>query len=393
MPNGGLGSAAARPGVLVTSSRFPYSLALIRAFGEAGRDVVAADSVSHAPGSHSRFVSAHVLVAAPALHPSSFAADVAAAAAEHGAGLVIAPFEDAFHLAQRREALPQGTRLFADRFDTLLALHDKAAFAQRCAQLGVPAPRSESVTSPEDLRLAVGRFERWVAKPAFSRAGIDQATNVGPRNGELDLAACRPTEAGPWLVQEYVEGRDLSSLSIACDGRIVLHCAYELPASAAGGYGLSYRSISDSGTLAIAEAIADAAAYTGFLGLDYRLGSDLRVIECNPRCTPGALVFEHSQLVAAILDPPPGNPLVAPPGRRFEFGSLLAREALRHPSTLPRTIHDLLTTPDAFGAVDDPLPLLYRFVAIHHDERVAARTRASYAQAFLGDLVWDPGGS
>jgi predicted ATP-grasp superfamily ATP-dependent carboligase len=390
MPNGGPGDAATRPTVLVTSSRFPYSLALIRAFGEAGHEVVAADSVRHAPGAHSRYARAHVLVAAPALHPSSFAADVAAAAAAHGADLVIAPFEDGFHLAQRREALPEGTRLFADRFDTLLALHDKATFAQRCARLGVPAPRSEIATSPEELRLAVGRFERWVAKPAFSRAGIEQATNAGPRAGELDLAACRPTEAAPWLVQEYVEGRDLSSLSIACDGRIVLHCAYELPASAAGGYGLSYRSISDSGTLAVAEAIADDAEYTGFLGLDYRLGDDLRVIECNPRSTPGALLFEHSQLVAAILGPSPGSPAVAPPGRRFEFGSLLTREALRHPRTLPRTIQDLITTPDAFGAVDDPLPLLYRFVAIHHDERVAARTRASYAQAFLGDLVWNP---
>jgi hypothetical protein len=114
-------------------------------------------------------------------------------------------------------------------------------------------------------------------------------------------------------VQEYVEGSDLSSLSIACDGRIVLHCTYELPATAGAGYGLSYRSISDSGTLAVAEAIADDAAYTGFLGLDYMLGDDLRVIECNPRCTPGALLFEHSQLVAAILDPASGNPLVAPP--------------------------------------------------------------------------------
>ena len=390
MPNGGLGSAAARPGVLVTSSRFPYSLALIRAFGEAGHEVVAADSVRHAPGAHSRYARAHVLVAPPALHPSSFAEDVAAAAAEHGVGLVIAPFEDGFHLAQRRKALPESTRLFADRFDTLVALHDKAAFAHRCARLGVPAPRSEIVTSPEELRLAVARFERWVAKPAFSRAGIGQATNVGPRAGELELAACRPTEAAPWIVQEYVEGRDLSSLSIACDGRLVLHCAYELPATEAGGYGLSYRSVPDSRTLAIAEAIAADAAYTGFLGLDYRLGDDLRVIECNPRCTPGALLLEHSQLVAAILDPAPGNPVVVAPGRRFEFGSLLAREALRHPRTLPATIHDLLTTPDTFAAVDDPLPLLYRFVAIHHDERVAARTRAGYAQAFLGDLVWNP---
>jgi predicted ATP-grasp superfamily ATP-dependent carboligase len=393
MPKGDVGSAAARPGVLITSSRFPYSLALIRAFGEAGHEVVAVDSVRHAPGAHSRYVSAHVLVAAPALHPSTFAADVAAAAGEYGVGLVVAPFEDSFHLAQHREALPADTRLFADRFDTLLALHDKASFARRCTRLKVPAPRSESVTSPEDLGLAVGRFERWVAKPAFSRAGIELATNVGPRRGELDLAACRPTEAAPWLVQEYVEGRDLSSLSIACDGRIVLHCTYELPAAAGGGYGLSYRSISDSGTLAIAKAIADDAAYTGFLGIDYRLGDDLRVIECNPRCTPGALLFEHSQLVAGILDPSAGDCVIAAPGRRFEFGSLLAREAFRHPSTLPRTIHDLLTTPDAVGAADDPVPLLYRFVAIHHDDRVAARTRAGYAQAFLGDLVWDPGGS
>lgn len=48
---------------------FPTSLALIRAFGEAGHGVVAADSVRRAPGAHSRYAAAHVMVAAPALRP------------------------------------------------------------------------------------------------------------------------------------------------------------------------------------------------------------------------------------------------------------------------------------------------------------------------------------
>lgn len=376
--------------MLVTGTRFPYALALVRAFGEAGHEVVAADSVRHAPGAHSRYARAQEVLAAPALDPDRFAADVAAAAARHAIGLVIAPFEDAFHLAQRHEALPATTLLFADRFETLRALHDKTVFVERCERLDVPVPRSERADSPAELRAAIGRLERWVAKPAFSRAGIEQATNVGPRAGELDPADCRPTPATPWLVQEYMEGRDVSSLSIAYRGRIVLHCTYELPLAAEGGYGLRYRSIEDSGTFAIAERIAADAAYTGFLGLDYRLGHRLGVIECNPRCTPGALLVDRHALVAAILDAPVERAVVTAPGRSFEFGTLLLRGALRHPRSLPRTIHDLMTTPDAYGELDDPLPLLYRLVAVHHDERVAARTRRAYAEAFLGDLVWDP---
>lgn len=376
--------------LLVTAARLPYSLALIRAFGEAGHVVVAADSVREAPGLGSRHASAQVLVAAPALHPAQFAADVAATVGRYRVDLVLAPFEDAFHLAQRRAALPANARMFGDRFETLRALHDKAAFADRCVRLGVPAPRFEQARSPAELAAAVGRFERWLAKPAFSRAGIEQVTNVGPRAGELDLGEIRPTPEAPWLVQEYVDGRDVSSLSIAHAGRVALHCAYELPLEADGGYGLRYESIDDPGTLTIAERIAADAGYTGFLGLDFRLGDDLQVIECNPRGTPGALLFERPALAAGILDPPPERPVVAAPGRRFEFGTLLARGALRRPRTLPRTIGDLLTTPDAFAAAGDPLPLLYRFVAVHHDERVAARTRRTYAEAFLGDLVWDP---
>jgi predicted ATP-grasp superfamily ATP-dependent carboligase len=377
-------------GVMVTGARFPYALALIRAFGEAGHAVVAADSVNHAPGARSRFVGAHAVLTAPVQDPDRFAADVARAAAAYDVSLVIATFEDVLHLAERREALPAGTRLFAGAFDALRALHDKAAFVERCARLGLPVPRSERVSSPEALRAAIGGFERWLAKPVFSRAGIEQATNAGPRSGELDVSSCRPTAQAPWLVQEYVEGRDVSSLSVSHEGRIALHCTYELPASASGGYGLSYRSVADPRTLVVAERVAADTAFTGFLGFDYRLSDELRVIECNPRCTPGACLFERPLLVAAILDPAPARPGVTEAGRRFEFGSLMAREALRHPRTLPRTIHDLLTTPDAFGAADDPLPLLYRFVAIHHDEREAAETRRSYAEAFLGDLVWDP---
>jgi hypothetical protein len=124
--------------------------------------------------------------------------------------------------------------------------------------------------------------------------------------------------------------------------------------------------------------------------LDYRLGDGLHAIECNPRCTPGALLRDRPALVAAILDAPLERAVMTAPGRSFEFGTLLLQQVLRNPRSLPRTIHDLLATPDAYGELDDPLPLLYRLVAVHHDERLAARTRRAYAEAFLGDLVWDP---
>ena len=49
--------------ILVTSSRLPFALDMIRKLAERGHDVYASDSYELAPGSHSRHLAGHFVTA------------------------------------------------------------------------------------------------------------------------------------------------------------------------------------------------------------------------------------------------------------------------------------------------------------------------------------------
>ena len=49
--------------VLITSSRMPFALDVIRKLGESGHEVFACDSYAASPGSHSRYLTDHFTTA------------------------------------------------------------------------------------------------------------------------------------------------------------------------------------------------------------------------------------------------------------------------------------------------------------------------------------------
>lgn len=58
--------------VLITSSRMPFALAMIRKLAEEGHEVYASDAYELAPGSHSRYLAGHfVTPSRPATPPSA----------------------------------------------------------------------------------------------------------------------------------------------------------------------------------------------------------------------------------------------------------------------------------------------------------------------------------
>ena len=103
--------------VLVTTARMPFSVDLIRKLGEAGLTVFTADTFEQAPGGHSRFVEAHVVVPSPRRDTAAFVAAVARVLREREIDLLVPTFEEVFYLARQRAHLPAAVR---DRKSTRL---------------------------------------------------------------------------------------------------------------------------------------------------------------------------------------------------------------------------------------------------------------------------------
>lgn len=372
--------------VLVTCGRFQPATAMIRALHGVGARVDVADAYELSPALHSNAADEVHVVAPPAREPVRFAEDIAEIVRQRQIDLVVPAFEEGFFLARYAELVP--APLFAPPFEVIARLHDKARFLELCRDLGLRTPRTTVVTSRADLRHAVGQLQNFVARPAFSRGGMVYLTNHGPRAGESTVDDCEPTLDNPWLVQEYVDGADACSFSIARRGKVVVHCPYEPSVPSPGGFSVQFSSIEDFGSLHTASKVCAELGYNGFIGFDYRRTKDgLVMIECNPRGSAGIFLTPGGWVGEAVLGEPRDLRVVEPGHRRQYDAYMLDRHMTRLSG--PRLVRELLTTPDAFMSVHDVLPALYFFISRRHWSTVAKNEHISVGRAFVEDISWD----
>jgi predicted ATP-grasp superfamily ATP-dependent carboligase len=376
--------------VLVTSSRMPFALGMIRRLAEAGHEVLAADDSELAPGSHSRYVSQRLVTPSPRDETEAFVDEVERIATEGSVDVIVPAFEEAFYLSIRHERLANVASLFFSPFATLAPLHDKASFERTARRLGLPMAATVIASSEEELRAALERFPRYFARAAFSRGGVSLLTNTGPLAGALDPADCHPTPQNPWLVQEFVDGETFCTYSTVHNGRITAHCAYEIPRQWKHSTGIQFVASDGAETLALAEEITRDCDYTGQISFDFIASPDgPMLVECNPRATDGVLLMGAEQLANGILDPGAKTTSV-PAGESIQldlavFGGVFA-DGLRE---VPKTVRDLIEIRGSDRGWHDALPQLYSFLSLAHYERLQRDTHEALFVAMAGDISWD----
>jgi predicted ATP-grasp superfamily ATP-dependent carboligase len=376
--------------MLITSARMPFALAIVRKLADAGHEVYAADDTELAPGSHSKYLAGHFLTASPREATEQFVDDVERICGEASIDVVLPAFEEAFYLATQHERLSRATRLFTAPFATLTRLHDKATFQRLVTGLGLPAPETVVATNDDELRAALERFPRYFARAAFSRGGVSLLTNSGPLAGAVDVADCHPTEASPWLVQEFVDGPTVCTYSTAHDGRVASHCMYRIPRQWKHSTGIGFESMDGAQSLTLIEPIVAELGYTGQISFDFVDTDDgLTLIECNPRATDGALLMSSEQLSEGIAGATNGTATV-PEGEEVQLDLALVGDCFSdHLKRLPETIKDLARVHDAGDGWHDPLPTLYSALAVAHDAGRSLREHSKLFIAMAGDISWD----
>jgi predicted ATP-grasp superfamily ATP-dependent carboligase len=385
--------------VLFTSSRLPVALDEIRKIGRAGHQVFAADTFGAAPGSHSRYVVARANVAPPAFAPERFYRDLQQLIIEWQIDLVIPCFEEVFFLARRRTELSELAHLFTSDFELLAELHDKARFNALARHLGIAAPSTIVAYSRAELVAALGAWRRYLARPAYSRGGLELVTNVGPLAGALGADAVEPTPLRPWIVQEFIDGLDVCSFAVAQHGRLVLHCTYIHPRQIEHAGGIVFESVIDAEALACAERVIAATGYHGQIGFDFRRDSrGLVAIECNTRPTAGVHLVSTDALVDAIFAPQRNRrPHIVPPGRQRLYASALIRDLFVHPHNLRDDLAYLRSDArDIYAEAGDRVPALYQFLSyaqvlgyLRRHHHAAARAGTTLMAAYFDGIVWD----
>lgn len=186
--------------------------------------------------------------------------------------------------------------MFTPPPDQLLALHDKLRFIGRAAELGLPVPETFPIDSPEAA--AYAQSYDFIVKPTLSSAGKGLAIH--------EAGSAVPTLDEPGLLQQHLPGEELSTFSVAHEGRVIGTVAYQ-GRIVSGTVAVCFEVIPEPepALLDWVEGFVAGTGHSGFLSLDFRrdTAGQLLPMECNPRTTSGVHFVEPEDLAEAILEP------------------------------------------------------------------------------------------
>jgi hypothetical protein len=370
------------PTVVITLGRLPKALDLARSFAANGWRVVVAEPFARHLTGASRAVAASRQVTAPSVSKAGYLDDLARVAREEQADLVVPVSEEAVHAAFVRDRLPPGVRLFAMPPETVVRLHDKLAFQQEAARLGLAVPETYPLGTAEAAALAARTPVVVKLVHACGGRGL-----LRLRVGDV-LPAAEPGKAA--IVQRLVEGEEFSTCSIAHEGRVQSTVVYR-GVLRSGAVAVIFERIDHPAISTWVERFVAATRWTGFVSFDFIADASGTpwAIECNPRTTSGLHFWQTEDIARAVLDPA-FQPRYRPEQRLQQFYSTLteSQAALLRGQPTAGIMRALMTTRDVSWSSRDPMPFLTMTWTAWPIIRAARERKTTFGEVATLDVGW-----
>ncbi|MEM9169177.1 MAG: ATP-grasp domain-containing protein [Pseudomonadota bacterium] len=369
--------------VLLTLGRLPKALELARALNGAGARVVVADPFRRHLCTPSRAVARNYRVAAPRADAGRFRADLARIIADEGVDVIVPVSEEAPYVAALSSEALRGARLSGPVGDARIALHDKKRFIDLAVDAGLDAPKTALLGDARAAEIA-GAAD-FIMKPRFGSSGA--GLKFCARGARL------PAADDGTVVQERVRGREISSLSVCRDGRVVGTVLYR-GLVFAGTVAVCFERVTAPAASAWIEAFVAARGYDGFIAFDFIETADGRAlpIECNPRLTSGIHFFDPAGLAAAVLDDAPPASVGFKPHRRMQEGHTTLTKVyggLPDLREFARRFVSLLTARDVLFSLKDPGPFVLMTPMSWELLAPVMFRGMSFGEAATQDIAWD----
>lgn len=373
--------------VLLTLGRLPKGLELARALHQAGARVIVADPFATHLSKPSRAVSRSYQVPAPNDDLEAFMSALEDIIVDEGVDIVAPVSEEVLYVSLLAGRVSAHVRLMTPPVDGLLKLHDKYQFSEMARAAGIAMPQTWRADDARSLELI--NAGDTVLKPALGCSGN------GLRflsRGQLPSSSERTHDN---IIQERIEGREISSFSIVRDGVSLGTVLYE---------GLIF-----SGTVSTAFRRVGAALsatdwieqfvrhhdYSGFIAFDFIVDDAEKAwpIECNPRLTSGIHFMNSAGLAAAVLGESLPEKIGMRPQSTFQEGHTSLLEAYGsffRPGEFFAKLKTVFSTPDILWSVRDPLPFLLMTPMSWPVLRQVLFSGRSFGEAATHDIEWKP---
>jgi hypothetical protein len=278
-----------RQSFLITGARAPVALHLARLLHGAGHVVHLADSLAHPLGAATRMKAGYHPIPSLRDDPDRAAAVLAGLIGALRIDLVIPTCEEVLHLARIWQDQPMPAPLFAPPFVHLEEAHNKFRFITLCARLGLPAPRTRLIRTPDDLAALAPEARSLVFKPVWSRFATRTLIRPDPRR----LTRITPGPNDPWVAQDFVAGEELCAYAVAHAGRVTVLAAYRGLVRAGLGASVAFKPVEDPALTRFVTGFVEGTGWSGQISFDLirRPDGTILPIECNPRATSGLHFF------------------------------------------------------------------------------------------------------
>ena len=359
--------------VLISGGKMTKALQLARLFRRSGCRVILCETAKYSLTGHrfSAAVDKFVTCADPT--SAHYAASLLKIVKQHSVDLyvpVCSPVASQ-HDSEAIKTLSPFCKVIHPEPEKITTLDDKFLFARSAQALGLGAPKSFLITDPQqvlDFDFSVEDREYVLKSIAYDPIRRLDLTKLPRATDEQTASFVRSlpiSESNPWVMQEFIPGKEFCTHSTIVDGELRVHCCCESSA-----FQVNYEHIADPETESWVRRYAAGIHLTGQVSFDFIRAHDdggLYAIECNPRTHSAITTFYDTDQVADAYSAEAASNTVTPnTGSRptywlyHELWRMVT--SLNNPARFWQRFQIIRKGKEAIFDWHDPLP----FFLVHH---------------------------
>ncbi len=360
--------------ILIGGGRMTKTLQLARSFHAAGHRVILVDIHKYWLSGHrfSRAVAGYYTVPSPEKDFEGYTQAMRAIAKKENIDFFIpvAIFAVSYFDSNNKPALSGCCEIFHFDGDITKMLDDKFEFAEKARSLGLSVPKSFKITDPEQVLNFDFSHEKnkYILKSipydCLRRLNMTKLPCDTFEETAAFVKSLPISEEKPWIMQEFIPGKEYCTHSTVRDGELRLYGCCESSA-----FQVNYENVDKPEIMQWVSQFVKEMRLTGEISLDIIQAHDGTVypIECNPRTHSAITMFyNHPGVADAYLDKQPlAEPLQPLPDSKptyWLYHEVWRLTGIRSLKQLLSWVRNILRGKEAIFDVSDPLP----FLMVHH---------------------------
>lgn len=360
--------------VMLTGGKMTKALQLARSFHAAGHRVILVEAHKYWLTGHrfSNAVQRFYTVPAPQKDPEGYTQALLNIAKKENVDIyvpVCSPVSS-YYDSLAKPVLSGCCEVFHFDADITKMLDDKFAFSEKARSLGLSVPKSFKITAPEQILNFdfSNETRKYILKSipydSVRRLNMTKLPCDTPEETAAFVKSLPISEEKPWIMQEFIPGKEYCTHSTVRDGELRLHCCCESSA-----FQINYENVDKPDIMQWVSHFVKELRLTGQASFDFIQAEDgtIYAIECNPRTHSAITMFyNHPGVADAYLGKEPLaeplQPLATSKPTYWLYHEIWRLNEIRSWSQLQTWMKNILRGTDAIFDVNDPLP----FLTVHH---------------------------